>query len=132
MVPDCCGVLLSLPQVETIKLIRGLRRLIAEAGRSDVAYLESRLTEFNKRLFEWSSRFNANYNLHFAEAIENYRLSIWSMTTEKTPQVHSDLWSLEAIPRRGVKTSDDATKIVEALQRLFIYLDLSTPKPEEK
>jgi hypothetical protein len=142
VVPDSCAGLLSRPQVEAIKLVRGLRKLIADAGAEpdfapeqenrDLEYLANRLTDYNRRLFEWSSRFNANYNLHFAEAIENYRLAICVMKVEKTAQIRADLWSLEAIPGRGVKTSDDAEEIIEALQRLFIYLDVSTAKPESE
>jgi len=45
------------------------------------------------------------------------------MVMEKPIQIETDLWSLETIPSRGVKSGEDLEKIIEALQRLFMFLD---------
>jgi hypothetical protein len=127
------AVFFSPLQIEAMQIARGLREVLANVGpapvfvvqpdNQDQLDLQDRLTRWNRLLREWSSKIDANYKLYFAKQTENLRLKINAMVMEKPIQIETDLWSLETIPSRGVKSGEDLEKIIEALQRLFMFLD---------
>ena len=127
------GSLFSPLQLEVMQLVRGLKQALANAGpppvfvvqpdNIDQGDLEDRLTNWNRLLREWSAKIEANYKLFFATRTETVRLQINAMPAEKPTQIETDLWSLEAIPGRGVKSTEEVREIIEALQRLFLFLD---------
>jgi hypothetical protein len=130
------GIFFSPLQIEVMELIRGLKGLLLNAGPApdfvalqdnhDLSDLQDRLTKWNRLLREWSTKIEARYKLYFAKQTEEVRLRINVMGLARPTEIEAALHSLEAIPGRGVKSSEEVKSLIEALQTLFMFLDGQT------